>query len=137
MRPPTNLVEIFSHLIVFKANSDSEVCLFRCILYFSSVRIEENETLVVFLKRFRETSIREYIVPPDCINGTFRWDYPRKTVELHFTNLYHNQMSVCVRNGMLGNIFTVRDVTHTFGMPMIIGGKCCPIHYAKRSVPLL
>ena len=57
------------------------------------------------------------------MNGTFLWDYPRKTVHLHFPNTKRDRMSVCIRDDILGNIFTVRDITHVLGFPMVIGRK--------------
>ncbi|XP_045194471.2 uncharacterized protein LOC123550099 [Mercenaria mercenaria] len=78
----------------------------------------------------RDPAVRVFEVPQECNNGTFRWDYPQKTVHLKFLNHYRRQMSVCIRDGMLGDIFTVRDITHTLGMPMVIGEKeSCTLKY--------
>ncbi|XP_052807451.1 uncharacterized protein LOC128236561 [Mya arenaria] len=84
-----------------------------------------------------DTRSSEYIertVPGHCTNGTFRWDYPRKTVLLHFPPAMNGHFrSVCVRNQILGNVFTVRDATHTLGMPMLIGEKeSCTIKHDKN-----
>ncbi|KAH3771737.1 hypothetical protein DPMN_173063 [Dreissena polymorpha] len=62
-------------------------------------------------------------VPPQCVQGEFRWAYPQNTVLLHFPNQEDVLRTVCVRNDILGDVFTVRDVTHMMGMPMVIGGE--------------
>ncbi|XP_060599871.1 uncharacterized protein LOC132753419 [Ruditapes philippinarum] len=80
----------------------------------------------------REPAVRDFDVPQECSNGTFRWAYPQKTVHLRFLNQYKRQISVCIRNDMLGEIFTIRDITHSIGMPMIIGDKeSCTMKYRE------
>ncbi|KAL4235328.1 hypothetical protein ACF0H5_006963 [Mactra antiquata] len=95
-----------------------------------SAAFMEDDPCSIFVYPEGHDRVREVTVPNGCVNGTFIWDNPRKTVNLHFPNPNHREKSVCIHNAMLGNIFTVRDVTHTFGFPMIIGDKeSCTFKY--------
>ena len=63
-------------------------------------------------------------VPEGCRNGTFWWNYPQGSVILHFPNTNSLSMSICLRDAIGGDIFSVHDITNGQFIPMeIISGR--------------
>ena len=71
---------------------------------------------------FSHPKVMFRLVPDGCLEGVFSWSYPERSVHLEFPNPGNRNMTVCVMNNLLGEIFTIRDITHGIGMPMVIGG---------------
>ena len=51
-------------------------------------------------------------IPKGCMNGTIRWDYPMGHGRVHFNNQHHTSMSVCIKDDLGGDIFTITDITN-------------------------
>ena len=69
------------------------------------------------------TSFVDETVPKNCHNGTFWWNYPQGTINLHFSNSNGLSMSVCLRDYLGGDIFTIHDVTNGQFIPLEINDR--------------
>ncbi|KAH3706715.1 uncharacterized protein LOC127859002 [Dreissena polymorpha] len=69
-------------------------------------------------------------VPKSCVNGTFRWDYPRGTAVLYFAD-YTKTTTVCFRELVGGWDYTLTDLTPGHG-----NATLPHIQDRDRSIPI-
>ena len=74
----------------------------------------------LFFRPWNQTDTVDETVPPNCHNGTFRWDYPQGTINLKFPKTNGLSVSVCLRDFLGGDIFTIHDITDEQFIPIEI-----------------
>ncbi|KAH3787707.1 uncharacterized protein LOC127841858 [Dreissena polymorpha] len=56
----------------------------------------------------------QIVVPEQCTNGTFRWNYPGGQTNLYFTN-FGRPAAACFQELLGGDIFNITDITDGHG----------------------
>lgn len=81
-----------------------------------------------------KTSTINVNVATSCHNGTFDWNYPQGTINLIFHNQNRLSMSVCLRDYLGGDVFTIHDITGGQFTPMeVFNGRLHGFANAKET----